>query len=282
MAPGSVIGAAAIPSLRVLATGSAWPAGEELHVGQQWLDVDGRLVARGGVRQGRWLMDWPGLGTYRFGPFGDVEVFPVAGADPAPLQDSFVRGVIPVVLLARGHEAVHGSAVAVNGNVFAFVAQSGTGKSSLALGLAARLGSQWADDTVLLSRDPGPPQSLSLQFPPRVDGGARDAMGLQTREVPRIPAGVTLPLSRIYVVRRDPALAADQPVIADLTPAALFEGMLPHAHPFDLGGQDRRRRMLERLLAVAAGVRGCELRFAPSLGALPRLVETVAQHLELG
>jgi len=279
---GSVIGVGVIPSLRVVATGSPWRDGDEPTFSQQWLDVDGHLVARGVERHGRWLMDWPGLGTYHFGPFGDVEVFPQPGADQGALQDSFLRGVLPVVHVAREHEAFHGSAVAVDGRVYAFLANSGTGKSSLALGIASRLGSHWADDTVLLSREGGPAQSLSLPFPPRVDDRAREVLGLQSRDAPRIPQGVTLPVSHVYLLRRDSSLDPGRPVISGVAQSALFAGVLPHAHPFDMGGPTRRRRMVERLLAFSADVRGSEIRFAPSLDALPRLVESVARHLEMG
>jgi len=271
-----------IPSLRVVAAGSAWPRGEDPTFTQDWLDVDGRLVARGASHGGRWVMDWPGLGTYLFGPFGDVEVFPCPGADSGALHDSFIRGVLPVVQVAREHEALHGSAIAVDGRVYAFLANSGTGKSSLAFGIASRVGSHWADDTVLLSREAGPPRSLCLPFPPRVDEEVRRALGVHSGDVPRIAHGVTQPIARVYLLRRDSSLDPVHPVISAMPPAALFEGVLANAHPLDMGGPPRRRRMIERLLAFTAGVRGWEIRFAPSLEALPLLVDTVQRHLDEG
>jgi hypothetical protein len=275
--------AGAIPALRVVSTGSAWAGGDTPTVVQQWHDVDGRLVAWGENLGGRWAMHWPGLGTYQFGPFGNVEVFPAPGADLAALQDSFVRGVLPVVLLGREHEALHASAVEASGQVIAFCARSGVGKSSLALGLAARECTHWADDTVVLSGEPADtPQALSLPFPPRVDAGAREALGLGERPVPRIPPGTTAPLSRVYLVTRDLTLDPAEPVIDGLESSTLFERMLAHTHPFDLGGAQRRRRMIERLLAIARDVSGYEIRFAPSLAALPTLIDVVARHLETG
>jgi hypothetical protein len=279
VAPGPLIGTGAIPSLRFITSALPWPEGRRPPVGQQWLDVDGRRVAWGAVENGRWLMDWPGLGTYRFGPFGDVEVFPAPGADPAALQDSFVRGVLPVVFVAREHEALHGSAVEVGGRVAAFCARSGVGKSSLALGLAAHGGFHWADDTVLLTRD-ATASTMCLPFPPRVDADAVGALSLDGINVSRAAPGDTATVAALFVLERDTSLEPSVPVIEALAPAALFERLLAHSHPFDLGGPERRRRMLERLMAVAEEVPGARLRFAPSLTALPILVEAVARHID--
>jgi hypothetical protein len=251
-------------------------------VSQEWLDVNGQLVAWGGTIGGRWTMHWPGLGTFQFGPVGDVEVFPAAGAAPAALQDSFVRGVLPVVLVGRGHEALHASAVRQSGHLTLFCARSGVGKSSLALGLAARGGEHWADDTVVLSDLDGVPHALSLPFPPRVDGSALHALGLQGRTVPSTKPGETTPLARIYLLARDPTLDPAHPVIEAVAPAPLFEGLAAHAHPFELAGPDRRRHMIEQLLNLAGRVRGWRVRFAPSLAALPTLVDTVAHHIDIG
>ena len=113
-----------------------------------------------------------------------------------------------------------------------------------------------------------------------VDAAAREALGLQTRDIPPARRGQSAPLSRVYLLTRDPSLDPYHPVIADLSSTALFERMLAHAHPFDLGGVERPRRMIERLMSIAGQVRGCDLRFAPSLAALTALVDTVVQHLE--
>jgi len=223
-------------------------------------------------------MHWPGLGTYQFGPFGDVDVFPAAGAPAATLQDTFVRGVLPVVLVGRGHEALHASGVLHGGHLVLFCARSGIGKSSLAFGLAARGGVQWADDTVLLAQGGNPADAMSLPFPPRVDDLARTAVG---NARPEVAAPATLqPIARIFLLVRDPDVPVGRPAFEDVPPTTLFEQLVAHAHPFDLDGPARRRGMVERLLGLAGAVPGTWLRFAPSLPGLPALIDAVADRID--
>ena len=80
---------------------------------QTWRDNNGRLVATGGHEGQSWWMDWPGLATFRFGEQGPVVAAPVTHNRDVEIRDVFVRGVLPVVLLARGCEALHASAVAI-------------------------------------------------------------------------------------------------------------------------------------------------------------------------
>ena len=271
-----------IPALRVVA-GSAWHADSPPpDVRQEWLDVGGRLVAWGGVADGRYVMVWPGLGTYRFGSTGDVEVFPAPAADPAALQDSFVRGVVPVVLIGRGYEALHASAIATPAGVVAFTAVSGTGKSSLALGLAARGYTQWADDTVVFDASGAQPLAIALPFPARVDEPVRLALGSAAGRTPQVAAGTSAPLARIYVIARDPSLDPNRPLFASLPAARVFEHVLAHAHPFDLDGPERRRQMLLGLMRLASGVPGWQLTFAPSLDAMDVLLDALVRHIEAG
>ena len=89
-------------------------------VRQRWLDVNGTLVATGGATLDGWWMNWPYLATYIFGREGDVLAYPASGSNPENITDSFVRGVLPVVLLAREYEALHASAVSSHGSLTVF------------------------------------------------------------------------------------------------------------------------------------------------------------------
>ena len=244
---------------------------------QRWLDGAGRLVASGGRDAESWWMHWAGLGTFSFGSEGPVRVRPVALGLDDRLEDTFVRGVVPVVLLARGCEAFHGSAVADDRGVVAFCASSGTGKSTIAIALSTEGLRHWADDTVAWCLPADHPVALRLRCPVRVDERARAALA-------PTPGGSDTaderPLRRIYHLVRDSGLDPSRPSIAPIPPRARFDRLLAHAHPFDLDGEARRRRFIEAVLAVAARVDMWECRFAPSLAALPTHARALRAHVE--
>ena len=248
-------------------------------VRQRWLDVGGALVAAGGANRDGWWMRWPNLATYAFGAEGDVCAHTAARSSPADIADSYARGVLPVVLLAREHEALHASAVLFGGYVAAFCAASGTGKSTLALAVAAEGGEHWADDTVILAPRPGGVEALSLPFPARVDHHVRAHVRGAGARVCTVAPETLAPLRRIYLLVRDASVDPQSPIFTDVGGSNRFERLLSHAHPFDLSAADRRRRMIERLMQTAATAQICELRFGPSLHCLPALAARVRGHL---
>jgi hypothetical protein len=294
--------ATALPDLEVR---SARPAADTAQYPgvrrQEWFDTEGRLAAFGGGTATTWWMHWPQLGTFQFSSEGPVIAHPEPDVRPSDLRDTFERHVLPFVLIGREHEALHASAVANANGVSAFCAVSGTGKSSLAWGLASRRAVHWADDTLVLRMNDDAVRAVRLPFPARVDRAVVDALATGRGTLkdgendpgatsdPRgsaandsgatVGAGETRVLGRIYFVARDSLLDPARPSIRALEGAAVFERLLAHAHPFDLPGPERRRRMIERLLQVARNVPMYELRFAPDLTSLPRLIDAVGQHL---
>jgi hypothetical protein len=54
--------------------------------------------------------------------------------------------------------------------------------------------------------------------------------------------------------------------------------LLAHAHPFDMGSDDRRRAFFENLMAFVRHVDVWECRFAPDLEALPSLAAEIQAH----
>jgi hypothetical protein len=247
-------------------------------VRQRWLDVDGALVATGGADRERWWMHWPSLGTYVFGTDGPVVAYPTPGSSHAALYDSFTRGVIPVVMLARGCEALHASGVDTGSGVVAFCARSGTGKSSLALALTLQGARLWADDTVVLQWAEDRVESMALPFPVRVDHHVREMLG-RPADVRLADPGARQPLRQVYFLTRDVTIDPGRPKLDPVRGGSRFERLLAHAHPFELATDARRRVMVERLLRIAAAVPLYELRFAPSLEHLPLLAQSVSAHL---
>jgi hypothetical protein len=248
-----------------------------LQPSQAWHDGLGRLVARGGCHEGTWWMEWPGLGTFTFGEDGPVSVHPIAPGLEERIRDSFVRGVLPVVLLGRGFEALHASAVNGPHGVVALCATSGTGKSTLAIALNDEGLAHWADDTVVYHLPDRRAVTLRLPCVPRIS------------DVPRAPVNTARPpaagpdrrpLRRVYHLVRDERLDPRQPAFFPVRHAAKFERLLAHAHPFEMGPAERRRAFVEALLQMAQLTDCWECRFAPSLTHLPSLAGAMRRHIE--
>jgi hypothetical protein len=271
-------GVGKLPSLVIQAGPPPWNREQAQATLQTWLDGDGRLVARGGRSGDLWFMDWPGLGMYVFGSAGDVEAFPLPGVDPDSVRDIYVRGVLPNVMLGRGLECMHASAVVLDGRVVAFSGRSGVGKSTLALALAASGLEHWADDTLLLADTPEGPFTLSLPFPARVDDEAKAAIGFRASEYRQAAPETTAPLARIYLPTRDATLGHAEMAATKLDPLVAFKRVLPYVHPFELAGMARHRRMIESWLSFVRKVPIWELRFSPSLDGIRDLARHVARH----
>ena len=265
-----------VPSLEIerSAAGSGARPGTVL---QQWHDNDGRLIAVGGRSAGGWWMQWPGLATFWFGEAGDVRVETIAAADPLEIQDIFTRGVVPVVMLARGFEALHASAVQDDAGVIALCGTSGTGKSTIALALASGGLHHFADDTLVYRVADGSPLASRLPFPVRVELPARGA-SRRSVSLARLEGFVSAPVRAIYHLRRDPSLDPRLPRFAEVPAARRFEVLLAHAHPCEMGGTGRRAAFLTNLLLLARTVDVHECAFAPSLTELSTLAAAIRSH----
>ena len=268
-----------IPDLEIATDGvdpGVWPPGAVM---QRWLDSEGRLVATGGRLRGSWWMHWRGLATFWFTENGPVRAEPARGASSVDLRDIFVRGVLPTVMLARGYEALHAGAIIEPSGVVGLCANSGTGKSTLSLALASSGAGHFADDTLLYQIVSGLPVAFRLPVPVRVDASARAVLtDSPAAGVSQSPTPPEAPIRRIYHLVRDPELAASRPAFVSVPPASRFETLLTHAHPFDMGDEDRRRAFIESLMTLARNVEICECRFAPDLAALPALADSIRGH----
>lgn len=246
---------------------------------QTWRDNDERLVAVGGALGDACWMHWPGLATFWFAASGNVSAVPLTVTRDADIRDVFVRGVLPVALLSRGWEALHASAVlAGDDRLVAFCAVSGTGKSTLALAVAAAGARHFADDTVVYRLVRHQPVALRLPAPIRVDAGARAGIGVEDAHVARVAPGTEARLGRIYLLTRDHSRHPDAPSFTAVPPARRFETLLTHAHPFEMGPESRHRAFISDLLATSEQVDVWQCAFHPRLEALPVLAGRVLAH----
>jgi hypothetical protein len=247
-------------------------------VRQHWRDIDGRLVATGGRINDAWWMHWAGLGTFWFDDSDRVRAEPVRSGLESTLHDIFLRGVVPVVLLSRGFEALHASAVLHPRGVVALCGTSGRGKSTLALALAETGLQHYADDTIVYRLTGGRPVAVSLPFPVRVDADAQAALREGSAAGTTIEPSSSAPLHRIYHLVRENTLDPHRPQFDVVPPQRGFELLLTHAHPFDMGAPDRHRDFMQNLMGLAAAIEIWECRFAPGLAALPSLAAAIHAH----
>ena len=248
-------------------------------VAQQWVDHAGRLIATGGRTGSTWWMHWPELATFLFDDEGPVRARPArAGLQPT-IRDSFVRGVTPVVLLSRGYEGLHASGIRCDRGLVGLVGASGTGKSTTAFALASLGADHFADDTVIYSVDDGAPLARRLPFPVRVESAAAQAIGAAPGQAEH-PSPDTAPFVRIYQLVRDTSLDATRPALEPVSRERRFELLLAHAHPFDMGGAQRRRRFIESVMTLARDVDVWTCRFNPRLDALPVFAAALRDHID--
>jgi hypothetical protein len=90
-----------------------------------------------------------------------------------------------------------------------------------------------------------------------------------------------LPFSKLCVLKRTNADAGHRPQVTIVPPAAAFTALLTHAHEFDPSDGDRRARMMQSYLDLAARVPLCQVTFAPVRGQLDILLDTIIEGLEL-
>jgi len=268
-----------LPALVVSDGGGADAEADRGPVLQTWRDYAGRLVATGGRVSGSWWMEWPELATFWFGPTGPVRATTARRAHDPQIHDIFVRGVTPVVLVMRGDEALHASAVLCeSGSVVALCAVSGTGKSTMAYAMAAAGARHFADDTVLYRLEGDQPAAVRLPFPVRIDEEARAAVGRASDDWLAWSGGEVRPLQRVYQLVRDDRVPAHAPSFRPIDPVSRFDVLLSHAHPVEMGGAARQRTFVEHVMGLARRVEVWECRFTPSLDALPDMAARVLDH----
>jgi hypothetical protein len=280
------------------------PAGPHTRVG---------LVDRAAIDR-----DWPGTGTRRvleesFGgarPERTIDAHPRAGyrlyarhfglarlsAQGARVMCSppgvaawrwqrfLVGRILPWAAVLRGLEALHASAVVVDGGAIAFVGPTGAGKTSLAVQMVARGASFATDDVLALDRRHGVLRAHPGAALVAVRPAERAAVGQSTwrrvgsvigrsgktyMAVPRVKGPV--PLRAVYFLT-----AADGPAVE---PIRQPDPRLLLGNTFVVGVQtpERLRRQLDVCSAIVRSVPLFELRRPPGVGS-EQLAAIVHEH----
>jgi hypothetical protein len=254
----------------------------EIHT---WLDLSGRICARGYVGAGARWMVWPGVVAFRFDERGHIDAIPEPTATDAQVRDLCRRSVEPIIRQALGDETLHASAVRCGAGVVAFCGERESGKSTLAYSLSQRSFTQYADDTVVMHVEPERVRALDLPFGVRlrpetatfygfdVDGPAPLHDVVPLTESNDIDVAFT-PLAAVFVLSRKPA---GPPSITRLAPSAAFTAILAHAHCFNPDDPQERRRLLENYLTIGSVVPVFDLRFSAGLDRLDALLGRIEE-----
>lgn len=203
-----------------------------------------------------------------------------APADPA--DAAWKRFLLDTVLtttsLLHGFEALHASTVVMDGNVVAFLASTGGGKTSLAYELVRRGAPLFADDVLALERGssgvvahPGPAlMNLPATAGPTDEVGRRLAVfGDEVwLELTGDSLGDAAP-GAVFLLHRH--AECGEPLLAEQAGSL---GLMPHALGLD-GSHDRLRKRFELFADLADQVPIYRLEAHPSVGpgALADLVE---------
>jgi hypothetical protein len=241
-------------------------------------DAQGGVFAYCRILNGRPRVDVPGLATFCYeGDPEQVRALPHRPLRPDLVLDTYHRRVLPMMLPALGTEVLHASAVIAPGGVAAFCGVSGTGKSTVAMGLARRGLAIWADDAVAIDTSGPRPRTIPLPFEVRLRPasarffGAGGGLAACARVAPA-SAG-PLPLAVICVLRRTPA--ATGVAVERLDAASACVAALAHAYCFSLEDRQQKRRMIMHYLQLTGRVPTYEICFRPGLEHLSILLDAL-------
>lgn len=189
------------------------------------------------LEDGGFYLRWRGLFEFLVAADGRrIQCHRLPRASDEAFRAYLLSQVLSFALLARGREPLHGSAVAVGGNVVAFLGDCGLGKSSLAAEFLRAGFPLVTDDLLVLSEsrrgyevEPGVPR---IKLFPRMAqhllgwraGAPRMNPGTAKMVLPVPPGRVVrrpLPLHTLYVLDRSSAIE-----IAPLTGAGAFLRLL--------------------------------------------------------
>lgn len=245
-----------------------------------WRDAEGHVFAHCLRRDGLYEILVPAVASFRFDERGDVvTALRHPAIDSEALSRLYAHSILPMVLPALGTEVLHASAVRTPRGVAVFCGSTGTGKSTLAVGLARRGYPQWADDAVALDLSGPSTRVIPLPFEVRLrppaaeffESGRQNGSSVGRGTLLAAPSEAPVPLASLAILSRTPvprSLAVER-----LPPARALTALLPHAYCFALDQPDLKRRMVEQYLELTRRVPVLVVRFAPGLEALPTVLD---------
>ncbi len=222
-------------------------------------DGTGAPCAYGGVDAGTYWVRVPNVGYFELSADSDqVRASVSSRASTELVLDGYYGTALPLFAQAvLGYEALHASAVVVDGGAVAFCAETGVGKSTIASALGGRGFKPWADDAVAVVGG-GSPVSVFLPF--MTEG----------RTISAVDGWSEVPLAAVCLLER-----ASRPAIYRPSPSHAVTALLSHAYRFAPQSPERRRKMAQTYLDIVAGVPILLVRFPPNRDLLPALLARI-------
>jgi hypothetical protein len=249
--------------------------------GEPCHDSTGALLAYCRRGNGTVNVDMPDLASFSYECGSNcVQAIPYRALSHELLLETYQHCVLPLILPALGVEVLHASAVAAEAGVAAFCAESGVGKSTLAVALGQRGYPIWADDAVAVDLAERAPMAVRLPFTLRLRpesasflwDAAERGSGPATTSTGR-PA---FSLAALCMLRRIPE--APTPVAVErLGAAQACQAALAHAYCFSAKDATLRRRTIRNYLSITAQVPTYEIWFRPGREHLSALLDAVEE-----
>ena len=249
---------------------------------QTWPDPSGCVRISAYRCDHAYWIDWPGVARFIVTPGAAiVRAIPDLGGRSLTPPDVFQRFIVPLAWHAAGGEALHASAVCWGTSAVAFCANSGTGKSTVACGLAMRGRPLLTDDGLLIDDLAIPPQVTAVASHLRLRPASSAFFERPTEAANRSPAVTTIThgvLRGIVVLER--VVGLDRPEMERLTGGHALAGVLAHAHNIDPTDAALRARSVTRYLACLADAPAWRLRYPSGFEHLPKVLDLVEQTVE--
>lgn len=245
-----------------------------------------RQTADGGAH-----LRWSGLFEFLVAPDGRHISYRRLGRFSDESFATYLLGqVLSFSLLARGRDPLHGTAVRVGREAVGFLADCGTGKSTLAAAMLSR-GCPILTDDLLVAEprgsryvaQPGPsriklfPRTARVVTPGRsgpvmVNGTRKMILSLDRRE--SVPGPI--PLRAFYVLEPQSRKGRFPPRIELLPPGAALVELVRASFNLLVTTPDRLRSQFQFASRLAAAVPVKRLVYPRSLAALPEVCDAVA------
>ena len=217
----------------------------------------------------------------------EIHVMPAPSADDDLIRLYIVGTIMAALLYQRGFFVLHASAVAVEGDVIAFLGASGWGKSSIAAALYTRGHGIVADDVTAVDLNSATASVIPALPQLKLSQEVASSLGYDGESLYRLHpleekrgfrithrfAQSPLPLRCIYVLAKDTAH-----VIEPIRPSEAMVELVRHSYPTRLlqpGGPSHFRQCARLVKDIPI----YRLKRSNSIAALPDLARLVEEHL---